>query len=232
MFNKLIKPEFFTSGLGRSSKQTSEQTPRTQRASGRPSLERRSSIIRKQGPVYIAARRAYTVVGRRPSPGVTSPRSVRSEMVAGQPVPRFGRQRQPSLHLEPALDEPRADLHRALGGGQGHRLVAAPPRVTRKRRRHRGPVHQILEHPNQPADAVHRHRLAGLQPCLEQAQFRARQHPRILAEPNSRVEVPEPCAGGQTHRTLLPGFVPGYVAGRRGDRNRRGRRDAPILERF
>ena len=50
-------------------------------------------------------------------------------MVARQSVPGQRRQRQQAVCVEPVQPGAHADLHGPPGGGEGHRLVAAPPRA-------------------------------------------------------------------------------------------------------
>lgn len=75
--------------------------------------------------------------------------------------------------MEPLQRRPGAAVHGALGRRQGHRLVSSPARPAGLGRRHRRPLHPLLEHTDGSAAAVHRHRLTGLQPSLVQAHQRA-----------------------------------------------------------
>lgn len=74
-----------------------------------------------------------------------------------------------AARVEPLKRSPGAAVHGALGSSEGHRLVSAPARPAGLRRRHRRPLHPLLEHFDGAAAAVHRHWLPGLQPGLVQA---------------------------------------------------------------
>ena len=54
-----------------------------------------------------------------------------------------------------------AAVQRAPGGGEGHCVVAPPARPAGQRRRHRRPLHTLLEHDDGAEPAVHRHRQPG-----------------------------------------------------------------------
>jgi len=71
--------------------------------------------------------------------------------------------------VEPLERPPGAAVHGAPGCSEGHRLVSPPARPAGLRRRHRRPLHPLLEHSDRPALTVHRHRVSGLQPGLVQA---------------------------------------------------------------
>lgn len=91
-------------------------------------------------------------------------------------------------------------------------------------------MHSFLEHAHGPEPAVGGHGLAGVQPSLVQALQRARLHPRLLAESNPHLEVSHDDAARQVDRPQLPGALLGREPRRRGDRDRRGRRDVALLE--
>lgn len=78
----------------------------------------------------------------------------------------------PAPGVEPFQPEPRAAIHGAPGCSESHRLVSTPARPPRLRRRHRRPLHPLLEHADRAAPAVHRHRLPGVQPGLVEARQR------------------------------------------------------------
>ncbi|KAG5851445.1 hypothetical protein ANANG_G00093510 [Anguilla anguilla] len=133
--------------------------------------------------------------------------------------------------MEPLQPAAGAAVHRAPGGGEGHRLVPPPARPPGVRGGHGRPLRALLEHADGPAAAVHGHRLPGLQPGLVQARQRAGEHARILSEPDPGVEVPVPHAGGQADGPLLQSPLPGHVSRRGGHRHGRRRRDPALLER-
>ncbi|KOB74894.1 Fizzy-related protein, partial [Operophtera brumata] len=60
--------------------------------------------------------------------------------------------------LASALDIAGADVLRARGRCEGHRVVAAPARPAGVGRRDRRPVHSLLEHTHLAANAMRRHR--------------------------------------------------------------------------
>lgn len=57
-----------------------------------------------------------------------------------------------------AFDVAGADVLCARGRGEGYRVVPAPARAAGVGRRHRGPLHPLLEHAHFAAPAVRRHR--------------------------------------------------------------------------
>lgn len=71
-----------------------------------------------------------------------------------------------------------------------------------------------------------------MQPGVVETLQRAGVHARLLSEPDTSMEVSVADAGGETNRSLIPRPVPSTIPRRRGDRHRRRRRDAPVLERF
>lgn len=95
------------------------------------------------------------------TPTPPPPPGVRPAVVPRRPRAGQRRQRQPALCVAPAVGAAGAALLGAPGGGQGDCLVAAPARPAGQRRRHRRPLHTLLEHNHGGAAAVHRHRLAG-----------------------------------------------------------------------
>lgn len=208
-------------GMGCGGEQASEQTAGPQRPGGCPGMERGGTLIGQQGPIDTAKGRKDAMRCRRTAARCPSTGGVRPQVVTGQSVSCIWRQRQSALRVELTLPLAHPDIYRAPGGGESDRLVAPSSRPAGVRWRHRRSLHPLLEHADRPADAMRRHRLAGLQLGMEQTQFRASQHPRLFAEPDSRVEVPEPHAGGQAHRALVPGALSGDVARRRGDCHRR-----------
>jgi len=70
----------------------------------------------------------------------------------------------------------------------------------------------------------------GLQPFVVQERERARQHTRLLTEPNRRVELPVDGACSDSHRPLDARAVPRRLARRYIDRHWSRRRDATVLE--
>lgn len=218
--------------MGRYRFEADLQADRPLGAGGRARLERRESVERQPRPHDLPAR--HTLAAQLPGEAAGRPPagSVRPQVVAGQPVPGVGRQRQPSLRVEPEQRVAHTDVHGARGCREGDSVVAAPARIAGQRRRHCRQEHPLLEHVDRTGDAVRGHRVAGLQFGLVQAFVRASQHARLLAEPDPRVEVPHPNAGGQADRPLVPGAVSGDVTGRRVDSDGRRRRDAAFLERF
>lgn len=70
-----------------------------------------------------------------------------------------------------------------------------------------------------------------MQPGVVQTQLGAGVHARLLPKPDPRLEIPKPHPSSQANGSLVQSTVPGPVAGRRGHRDRSGRRDSKILER-
>lgn len=67
---------------------------------------------------------------------------------------------------------------------------------------------------------------------LVKTQFGTSEYPRVLPEPDPRMEVPQPDAGGQTNGALVPGTLLGPES-RWGGHSHRGRgRDSQVLERL
>lgn len=65
---------------------------------------------------------------------------MRPEVVAGQPISGLGWQRQSPIGVEPTCGssgDATVGIRGARGGGEGHRLVAAPARPLGQRWRHR-----------------------------------------------------------------------------------------------
>lgn len=126
------------------------------------SLERRRPLERVSGSPDYAAGHAHPGPGLRATSRWPPAGGVRPQVVPGQSVPGERGQRQPPVRVEPALVQPGPVVLGAHGRGESDRVVTPPPRTARERRRYGRSLYSLLEHAHRPADAVRRHRIAGL----------------------------------------------------------------------
>mmetsp|Transcript_35042 Transcript_35042/g.110246 ORF Transcript_35042/g.110246 Transcript_35042/m.110246 type:complete len:305 (-) Transcript_35042:419-1333(-) len=202
-------------------------------ARGHHGLERAPAGHRQPRQACVRARRARA--RRRGLPPLRAQAGdLRPQMELRRQQARERRQRQqaPGVVAGEGRQRAAAPVLGAHGGGQGDRLVAAPARPARERRRHGGSLHPVLEHAHGRAAELHGHGFAGLQPHVEPQLQRDRVHARLLAEPDHPLEVPKHDQGGDAHGALLPRALLEHVAGRADYRYRRRRRDAALLERL
>lgn len=137
-------------------------------------------------------------------------------MVTGQSISGQWRQRQSSVRLEPAFDQPGAVLFGAYGRCESDSLVAAPSRPAGQWRRDGRSVHTILEYVDWSADAVCGYRFAGVQFGVVEAFVGIGVDARLLTESDFGVEISVVDAGGQIDRPFVSGAVFGIESGWRG----------------
>ena len=187
-------------------------------AGGDAGMELALAVVGEPGSEHPAAGREGG--GRvREQAGGAQVGGVRAEVVARRSGASVGRERQPAVRVEPAVDAAGGEVQRAHGCREGDRVVPAPARAAGIGRGDGGPVHPVLEHGDEHGAELLRHGEPGVQPGVVEERERAGEHARVFAEPDHRVEVPDDVEAGDADGAHNAGAVSGDLAGRSNDRD-------------